>query len=514
MGFEMPTYLQSYLNTDWRKPLETFVNMSTYYTNLDTYFINYMSRVVRPCMAYANGVTDGINNSGVKLNVGMALKNTAVKLVKGDQVMFYGDDDATEFLSDIWASKSGFERFFEQAIDYMLSGGTAAAKLNIVDGRCIPVAFRADRYYADYDESGDVIAITFLSTLLSSQKVDGGTEAQYWLVEQRYYNESGDKCVKCKVHHKSGLAGQDVVPDIYAEGLPEDALTDSVKRLIKIKGIKLNEEMLLPFKDGLGVWIWQRTATNSCVPGIAAGDPLLFGTLDILWAIDTVFSGTIIDVIQGKGKILVPKRYLKQIQADLEKAGAKTVVGEFLSDYDTPDDSLVYIYTDRDKDFTPQSVQFDIRSAQYKEMLEIYLRQAAVTCGFAPTSIFPFLQDNAAKTATEITAEDNLTRATVQSIHRIILPVINRMVAEVLYIAGFNGQATVQLSDYIGNKLQHDANLRDNYAAGGIPQDVFVQQLNNISKRETDEYVARINEEQKQRQAQPFDGLDNLGLGL
>ena len=84
---------------------------------------------------------------------------------------------------------------------------------------------------------------------------------------------------------------------------------------------------------------------------------------------------------------------------------------------------------------------------------------------------------------------------------------------DVLYTTK-SGKTTVQLSDYIGNKLQHDANLRDNYAAGGIPKDAFIQQLNNISKRETDEYMSKITEEQRQRQAEPFGELDNLGLGL
>lgn len=514
MGFEMPTYLQSYLNSEWRKPVDYFVNVSTYYAGLDPYFLNYMQRIVRPCMAYAYGVSDGTINSGAKLNVGMTLKNSAVRLVKGDKVMFYGDDYATEFLSDTWAVRSGFERFFEQAIDYMLSGGTCAVKLNVIDGKCIPVAFRADRYYANADECGDVIDITFFSTLLSSEKSPGGVEAQYWLVEQRYYNEQGEKCLIFKVHHKSGILGQETLPNVYSTGLDYAGLPDNVRRLLDAKRIKLNEEMILPFKDGLGVWLWQRTASNSCAPGLAVGDPLLFGAMDILWAIDTIFCGSIIDVIQGKGKILAPKRYLKQFRDDLKSLGIKTKFGDFSSDWDSSDDSLVYIFTDRDKDFTPQSIQFDIRSSQYKEMLEIYLRQAAVTCGYAPTSIFPFLQDNAAKTATEITAEDNLTRATVQSQHRIILPLLNRMIAEVLYITGFDGQATVQLSDYIGNKLQHDANLRENYAARALPQDVFVQKINNISKKETDEYLAKIREEEQQKQAQTFGGLDNLNLGL
>ena len=95
-----------------------------------------------------------------------------------------------------------------------------------------------------------------------------------------------------------------------------------------------------------------------------------------------------------------------------------------------------------------------------------------------------------------------------------IVPLMDRMIDEVLKFHGFDGQASVQLSDYIGNKLQYDQNLRENYAAGAMPLDVFVQKINGISKRETDEYVKKILEEQKARQAQPFGDLNNLNLGI
>ena len=186
------------------------------------------------------------------------------------------------------------------------------------------------------------------------------------------------------------------------------------------------------------------------------GDPLLYGALDIIWAIDVVFSGSVTDVLLGKGKILVPKKYLTSVREDLKALGIKTEVAVFSEDLEDSDESLVYILMEQDKDFTPQSVQFEIRSESYRGMLEIYLRQAAVHCGFAPTSIFPFLQDQSAKTATEVTAEENLTRASVQSLHQTIVPAINRMLEEVLKQYGFKETARIKLSDYVGNKLQRE----------------------------------------------------------
>ena len=79
----------------------------------------------------------------------------------------------------------------------------------------------------------------------------------------------------------------------------------------RLKITRLNQEIILPTFDRLGVWLLSRTATNSCVPDAPFGDPLLYGCLDLLWSIDVVFSGSMIDVLNGEGKILVPKQFLQ-----------------------------------------------------------------------------------------------------------------------------------------------------------------------------------------------------------
>lgn len=500
MGMELPQQLTEWLNKDWRNPPQNFVDCSLYYAGLDVYFMQYMRSVVRPCIAFSSGSADNLINSGIKMNIGQTIKDTAVKLVKGDKILFEGDDLACKQISEIWAPGVGFETFTESAIDYMLMGGTVAVKLNKdMFGRVYPSATRVDRYYADTDDFGNVFHITFFNSFLFSETFGRKSMRSYWLVEERYFNKNLQPCVVYKVHLKSGVVGKEILPSIDSAGIDERNLPTNILAILRRKGIVLNQELVLPFHDGLGVWIWRRTANNSCVPGLAMGDPLLYGALDIIWAADVVFSGSVTDVILGKGKILVPKRFLANIREEFAKMGVKTKISEFSNDWSDSDDSLVYIYTERDKDFNPMSVQFDIRSESYRGMLEIYLRQAVTHCGFAPTSIFPFLQDQSAKTATEVTAEENLTRATVQSIHQTIVPTINRMLAEVLRQYGFTGKARVKLTDYIGNKILRDQNIRENYLAGLVPRDVAVQRINDVSVSEAEEYINKIDEQEKSK---------------
>lgn len=524
-AFQTPKEIENYLNLTWRKPPSNFVNASTYYSGLSPFFMNYMQTVVRPCMAYMSGAADGVVNSGLKMNVGYTIRKTAVRLIKGDKIMFEGNDEDTKLLSGYWQTSVGFDRFYEGCVDDLLNG-TTIIKLNKDSfGRCVPVSERVDRYYASTDDCGNVIRVTIFNSLLYEASFGNAVHNSFWLVEERFFKKR-IPYVKYKVHVKSGIAGQELLPRMWGDGIPEKDLPREVTDILQAKGVKVNKEIRLPFRDGLGVWNVTLTAKNSCVPGLAMGDPLLYGALDLLWSVDMVFSGSLTDVILGKGKILVPKRFLETVRRDFAAAGIKTAT-ENLSDrimlrsdmQNDNDDSFVYVATERDKDFPPQAVQFNIRSEEYRGMFELYLRQIVSHCGFAPTSVFPFLQDGSNKTAREVTAEENLTRATVQSIHQTLSPVLDRMLNEVLYQlykdAGkeYDGNIKIKLSDYIGNKLLRDENIRDNYQAGLIPQDVAIQQANGITTAETQEYVAKIKEEQKSQQVNFGDyypeGIDN-----
>lgn len=517
MGFQYPQWLQAYLGKKGDAPFETMINSSQYYSNTNAYVMTYLNRIVRQCMAYATATHDGAYNQGISTNIGYSAIKNAVKLIKGDKTLFNGDDKACKFLSDKWIGWSRFDVFLEEAITYMLQGGTCLIKLNKdCYGRCSLSASRIDRNMFTVNDSGDIVDALFFVTLLSSTK-NGATTEQYWLTEHRYYSK-GKPTIVYRVHRKSGTAGNETIPLIQDDGISIKELDDTAKLSVERLGVELNKPLPLPYKDGLGVWALLNTATNSCVPGLKMGDPALYGVLDLLWSIDTVFSGSLIDVLNGQGSVLLPKHLMHLLNEKLNdiqaKAGGKKK-GVFLTpqEMQPPSENFVYVYTPDDKDFKPEAIQFDIRAPQYQGMWELYLKQFAVSFGYAPTTLFPYLQDSSPKTAREVTAEENLTRATVQSAHRLILPELNRAIAEVLYQHGFVGEATLQLSDYIGNKLMRDENLRQNYAAGLIPHETAVQVANGLSAAETAEYMEKIGAEQKETAfgAKIYDSADYFG---
>lgn len=502
MGFKIPEYLSRYIDAaKYRKPWENFTNNSTYYSQLNYNWINYMNTVVRPCIAYGSGASDGASTPPLSMSTGLAICRGAARLVIGDRYFFTGDDTSVKFLSDIWSPLTNFNRFLNRAVSFSVTGGTCVAKLNIDErGRCTVSAVRVDRSLVSVAENGEITDAVFFLTLFTSQK-SGGNETAYWLVEERKYDDEGRKKIIYKVFAKNGIENSPTLPSPYQSGIAEHNLPPRIKAELKRMRIpRLNEEIDLPIGDGLGVWLITRTAINSTIPDAPFGDPVLYGCLDLLWSLDIVFSGSLMDVLNGEGKILVPKQFLQDTLNRLTAQYPGATFDVTTSELNTfGDDSFVYVMAsglDREKQ-TPTPIQFDIRADQYGKMMELYEREACVRAGFSPSSIFPYLTpDNSAKTATEITAEENLTRASVRDMHFILVPVLNRILREILRQEGLSTDAQIQLDDYIGNKMHHDQNVRENYAAGLVPLEVAIKKVNNLNDEETKDYIKKIKSEQ------------------
>ena len=99
--------------------------------------------------------------------------------------------------------------------------------------------------------------------------------------------------------------------------------------------------------------------------------------------------------------------------------------------------------------------------------------------------------------------------------HQLLSPVLNRLVNEVLYQfysdmgENYNGNVTVKLSDYIGNPIQRDQNIRENYREGLIPQEVAVKKINGITDSETAEYMSKL-EKDRNRANDMFGGSEGF----
>ena len=63
---------------------------------------------------------------------------------------------------------------------------------------------------------------------------------------------------------------------------------------------------------------------------------------------------------------------------------------------------------------------------------------------------------------------------------------------EILRLEGYSDDISLKLSDYIGNKIVRDQNIRNNVEAGLIPKEDAVQIINGLSASETQEYMEKL----------------------
>lgn len=493
-------------------PQNIFTNNSSYYSQLNYQYQNYMQTVVKSCLAYSTGTVGDGGNSVLGLNTGKAIVSSAVKMVLGDKIFFKGDKLNVSFFNDIYAPSTNFRKLLSQAVTNVLSCGTTLLKMNIDNrGVCRGVSYRLDRTLFSVNEDEDITSATFFIASFGDMAKDSGNDKTfYWLVERRYYNEkSGLPTVVYKVFSRSGSGESPILPSPYGEGISFNNLPKQMRKELYKMGVReLNKEFPLPFFDGLGVWLIKRTAVNSVSPDLPFGDPLLYGCLNLLWAEDRAFQGLVNDVENGSGTVLIPQTMLHNIAKEIKLADPDEyeVMVDDLNR--RPSVNIEYIKSssmDAEQQ-KPTSVQFEIRAEKYSAIFDLYKKDIASSCGFAPSSVFPHLADNTVKTATETNAEENLTRATIHDIHEQIIPPFVRFLKEVLYQRQFplcNGDydISLHLNDYIGNKLQADDNLRQNVNAGIVSQRTAIRAQSNGTEEEVERELAQIQEEKKTENA-------------
>ena len=242
MGFQLPEYLKNYLgSTKYRVPFENFVSNANFYSQLSYQWIDYMNNVVRPCIAYSTASVDGVYNNALSTATGMSIIKGATRLIVGDRIFFNGDNESVEFLSDIWSPQTNFNRLLNRAIGFMFMGGSSVLKWNRDEnGKNTLNAFRIDRSIISTAEDGEITSAIFFISLLSKMKNDA--ELTYWLVEERKYNEDGEKVILYKVFAKSGTEKNPVLPSATQRGTDYKNLPPQIKTELRKLGIdKLNE---------------------------------------------------------------------------------------------------------------------------------------------------------------------------------------------------------------------------------------------------------------------------------
>lgn len=330
-------------------------------------------------------------NGIIQTNIGVCLTDTISRILGGR--IFCRSTNSQ--LKDT-VNQANLDNVVNQAITYAVKDGTAMVKADVDESGNITFnAYPLNRFIASVvDAKGNIRKARFFIDVFQSER-----EGTYWLVEKRtpktvkYYITKDDGTNKPK--HISYL-------DLGEKG----------KRWIdSYEGIKLDEEMPLPFEDaGCYLLKVRNLAYNPMSP---YGESYLQPVLNDLYEYEYAESGKIVDMYTGRARIMVSQQYANQ------GAGVSGL------------DSFMYLVApDNSIDSAkPTSVQFDYRTDEHIKMKEEILETMAAKIGISGVSLATFLKSQGVKTATEVNAETDLTASFASGVRRtFIIPFINKLV--------------------------------------------------------------------------------------
>lgn len=440
----------------------TFVNNSVFYASLPSYYREFMVRFVQNPLYWVDGWCPYFHNADkgvMSSRLAGAIVDRVAKKVSGSRIMYktIGKVSDTDGINDSkeeickWSDKYHFESVIKTAIRYAAAAGTSLLKLNKnSDGDLWGEAVRFDRFLPGVDAStGKVIELKcFLYTNVQMINDDDKKTNAYSLIEHRYFGkyrkvETGEVIENAPIveytinrlfgsitNNEFNLQSNCKAERVLFKNLPKEvrkSILDNYGTLI------FDAPILLPFKDWLGCELVKWTEDITGIPQMPFGESLVNKIIPYLQEYDYLTSVMGTEMYLGRGRVLIPKGFDSGRNADGLAGGWDNALdgGMFIK--------LPFV---KPEDAKPEPIQFEVRAEQLSKMRNTILEAISVNIGISPSTLAPFLQDSSARTAREVSTEENETACFVADTRSILETPINEVLRRVcLYY---------QLPDIIG----------------------------------------------------------------
>lgn len=420
----------------------TFVNNSAFYAMVPAYYRSYMQRFVRNWLWWYDGWVPYFHDQDKGLlstRLATSLVNRIVKKVVGSRLMFKnagkvkdieGSNKSRVAISN-WSEKQNFEKAVKRACKYSAAAGTSLVKLNKrADQELWAEAVRIDRFLPTVDAgTGKLREIKcFLMTSIETTK-DNYAQA-YNLVERRYFGNytsvdgktvQNVPLVEYTVYRTGGSVTQGEFTAAgkgEGERIPWKTLPQSVKDAVFSSYGKMFFDVptRLPFANSLGCELINWTEGVSGIPQLPFGESVLATILPFLMEYDYWASAFSTDMYLGRGRVLTP--------IGVEGApDARGISPSFNSGLDSMMFKKIPYINPEDQKPTP--IQFELRSEEWQRIRNIIIESIAVHIGISPATIAAFLNDSSARTAREVSTEENETANYVSDTRAIIETPLN-----------------------------------------------------------------------------------------
>ena len=501
----------------------SFVSNSSFFAKIRGVFKPFMNKCVQNWLWWYDGwvpyfhdAERGIMSTGLA----KAIVDRTAKKVSGSRIMFKnafkerGSEKGTEVNPSLkaiaqWADDTNFTRTVKMATRFALAAGTALVKINRDGkGQFTTEAVRFDRFLPCVDNSGKLqeVTIYLLANIPLASEDKSKQNSVYTLEEHRYYGDYTKADGKTEIHDaplceyqvheytkpvNNGVSSSSE----YIGRVNWKSVPSQVRKVIRDNyGVIIDKPFLLPFTD-LGC---ELVTSADCVgnyPDLPFGESLLANIIPHLQEYDYYHSAMCTDMYLGRGKVLLPKG----ISGTGSNSSAYNGLDETLYDqipHTNPDEQQ------------PIPIQFELRAAEWQVIRNTIIENIAINTGLSSTTIASFLNDNSAKTAREISTEENETAGFVDDMRAVIEAPLNRIIDRIRLAKGLADKVVIRWSNAsLQNKYTTAETLNLARQGGYISQYKAVQMFNS------DDDDIQVQEEYDRIKAEEPQGYDDTDSG-
>ena len=436
----------------------------------------------------ATGFSQQIHYSNLMTGTAPRLKNILRDKICS-RVIVEGDD-ATLGLLKTGYSEARLTKDLKIAFDNALSTGRGIIVLDHVKDKIGIRHFNCFRSKFYYDFAGNITQADLFVKIKKTSAFDNLT-----VIERRYYNNDGKPCQKYILTKVSWQQEGKLASDIVE--LDKDSLTDEVKAMFK--GITFNREIELVRYTDLGVYLIDNDITNAKYPYSTIPQSQFVDVQDLLVEREHSETYKVVDKHLGRGRVIKPS-FMKTGFDGGGFGGSISAMTYTPMPTASGDQTIFTQYESLAMDdCKPQSIQFDLRSEQWRSDINGLVGDICAIFGLTVLDFDPRLLVAGQRTDDEINAMNDITRATINAKRDINEETINTFINQVASLVGAVTPVFIRWSmQSILNPLRNSQLIQQQLANGTISQRTAIKRENpDYTDKEIDEEIERINNERQ-----------------
>ena len=502
----------------------SYVSRSAFFGMISPEYHSFMNRFVKNWLWWYDGYVPYFHNavSGIpSTRTATALVNKVARKVLGGRIMFKnaGEDGtaknelnpALKYISTKWSKASQFESTVRKAVRYAAAAGTALLKLNKdSDNELWCEAFRFDSFLPVVGANGKLEEVKCFLRYFTNLGVpnyrEGDRFTGYYIVEHRYFGDytridgsviHNAPIAEYAIHRQSGsITEGNYVNQSMCEKVKFRELPKAMKKTLakNCPDIMFDSPVLLPFEDSLGCELVKWSDGVSSLPELPFGESLLSNIISFLMSWDYYAAAANTDMYLGRGRVIAPKH-----------------IGNDANGFNSGFDNFLFTAwnTNSPDEMKPLPLQFDLRSTSWTEIRTRLIQDISINTGVNISTIASFVSDNtAARTAREISTEENETAEYVNDQRATLEPAFNRILKLVCLYYGYSENVVIRWS---GAGLTNRYTLAEIISMG--LQGGFISLKKGVEMFNFDDDTVQVQEEFEAIMKEREPAFDNFGGG-